>query len=280
MTMKIGFIDYYLDEWHANNYPEWIKEASHGEMEVAWAYGDRPSPYTGMTTSQWCEKHGVKEVGTIGELTDLSDGIIVLSPDNCEEHERLCQIPLRSGKPVYVDKTFAPDLPTAARIFAVAEKYGTPCWTTSALRFADEYKGIDTDGIKAINTWGPMKFETYSIHQLEPLFMLMKAKAEKVMYIPGENYYLVCYRFEDGRVGSISGFFPAAPFAMQIGSSSGNKDITVKSDFFKRFIEALVGFFRTGEAPVSHAESLSIMAARGAAIEASKNPFVWLDVIN
>ena len=125
-----------------------------------------------------------------------------------------------------------------------------------------------------------MKFETYSIHQLEPLFMLMKAKAEKVMYIPGENYYLVCYRFEDGRVGSISGFFPAAPFAMQIGSSSGNKDITVKSDFFKRFIEALVGFFRTGEAPVSHAESLSIMAARGAAIEASKNPFVWLDVIN
>ena len=23
---KIGFIDYYLDEWHANNYPEMIAE--------------------------------------------------------------------------------------------------------------------------------------------------------------------------------------------------------------------------------------------------------------
>lgn len=23
---KIGFIDYYLSEWHANNYPIWIKE--------------------------------------------------------------------------------------------------------------------------------------------------------------------------------------------------------------------------------------------------------------
>ena len=109
MTMKIGFIDYYLDEWHANNYPEWIKEASGGEMEIAYAYADRPSPHTGMTTSEWCEKHGIKEVGTIGELTDLGDGIIVLSPDNCEQHERLCQIPLRSGKPVYVDKTFAPE---------------------------------------------------------------------------------------------------------------------------------------------------------------------------
>ena len=36
---KIGFIDYYLDEWHADNYPAWIREASGGEMEVAWAYG-------------------------------------------------------------------------------------------------------------------------------------------------------------------------------------------------------------------------------------------------
>ena len=23
---KIGFIDFYLDEWHANNYPAWIRE--------------------------------------------------------------------------------------------------------------------------------------------------------------------------------------------------------------------------------------------------------------
>ena len=37
--MKVGFIDYYLDEWHANNYPAWIKEASNGEMEVTLAYG-------------------------------------------------------------------------------------------------------------------------------------------------------------------------------------------------------------------------------------------------
>ena len=36
--MKIGFIDYYLDEWHANKYPAWIKEASNGEMEVTLAY--------------------------------------------------------------------------------------------------------------------------------------------------------------------------------------------------------------------------------------------------
>ena len=36
---KIGFIDYYLDEWHANNYPAWIKKATNGEMQVTHAWG-------------------------------------------------------------------------------------------------------------------------------------------------------------------------------------------------------------------------------------------------
>ena len=36
----IGFIDYYLDEWHANNYPKMIQELSQGEMKVSYAYGD------------------------------------------------------------------------------------------------------------------------------------------------------------------------------------------------------------------------------------------------
>lgn len=26
--MKIGFVDYYIAEWHANNYPAWFAAAS------------------------------------------------------------------------------------------------------------------------------------------------------------------------------------------------------------------------------------------------------------
>jgi threonine dehydrogenase-like Zn-dependent dehydrogenase len=95
----------------------------------------------------------------------------------------------------YALDPFAPDFATAKRIFALAEANGTPCYSTSALRFADEYKDIDTDAITAANFWGPMTFETYSIHQLEPLFMLMKTTAEQVMMVPGENYYLLTIRF-------------------------------------------------------------------------------------
>lgn len=35
----IGFIDYYIDEWHANNYPRMIRESSAGgqfDVTLAW----------------------------------------------------------------------------------------------------------------------------------------------------------------------------------------------------------------------------------------------------
>lgn len=172
----IGFIDYFLDEWHANNYPEWIKQASGGELQVAYAYGKIDSPRPGgLTTDDWCAKYGITRCATIEEVVEKSDCLLVLSPDNCEMHEELCQIPLRSGKRTYVDKTFAPDLAAAERLFAIARQSGTPCYSTSALRFAAEYRDIRPDEVTAVSCWGPNDFDTYSVHQLEPLMMLMRA---------------------------------------------------------------------------------------------------------
>ena len=50
----------------------------------------------------------------------------MLSPDNCEMHETLCPLPLASGKPTYIDKTFAPDGAAARRIFKMAEAAEDP----------------------------------------------------------------------------------------------------------------------------------------------------------
>ena len=83
---KIGFIDYYLDEWHANNYPAWIKEHSSGEQVVAYAYAYREPPFAGMSSAEWAKKQGVELVPTIDALIEKSDCIVVLSPDNSEMH--------------------------------------------------------------------------------------------------------------------------------------------------------------------------------------------------
>ena len=112
---KIGFIDYYLDEWHANNYPDMIKKAYPGEFEVSYAFGLIDSPKGGMTNRSWAEKNGITLCESIEELVEKRDYLIVLSPDNSEMHEELCKIPLKSGKNTFVDKTFAPTREIAER---------------------------------------------------------------------------------------------------------------------------------------------------------------------
>ena len=40
---KIGFIDYYISEWHANSYPKWIEEANEAlgtDYKVAYAWAE------------------------------------------------------------------------------------------------------------------------------------------------------------------------------------------------------------------------------------------------
>ena len=274
--MKIGFVDYYLDEWHANNYPQWIRKASGGTMEVSLAFGLIDSPIGGRTNAQWCADMGIPQAKSIAEVVEACDAIVVLSPDNCEMHEQLCQLPLRSGKPVYVDKTFAPDLETAQRIFAIAEESHTPCYSTSALRYAEEYQGLE--GIKAISTWGPNEFETYSIHQLEPVMMLMGADAARVMYLPVEGWYTLAIEFADGRKATITGFAHGSPFLTNVEMETGAKLIEVKSDYFHHFIAHMVAFFRDPQLAVPHAETLRIMAVRGTGLKAIAAPGTWVRV--
>ena len=208
---------------------------------------------------------------------------MVLSPDNCERHEALCRIPLASGKPCYVDKTFAPTKAAAERIFANAEAHGTPCWSASALRFAAEYQGIDPKQVRAAAAWGPgygprPGFETYAIHMLEPVIMLMAAHPTRVLaQRSGDCWYALTIEFGDGRAASITGFADGSPFMMNVAAETGNRVICVESDYFGAFLQALVRFFQTGVPPVEHAATIDIMAVREAGLAALERPGEWVN---
>ena len=282
--MKLGFVDYYLDEWHANNYPARLRELSDGEIEVAYAYAAIDSSLGGLTTDEWCGKNGIQRVNSIGELTELSDGIVVLAPDNCEQHEALCAIPLASGKPCYVDKTFAPTKAVAERIFANAEAHGTPCWSSSALRFAEEYGEIDSKEIRAIAAWGPAYgprpgFETYSIHMLEPVIMLMNARPKRVLaQCSGDSWYTLLIGFDDGRTATITGYADGSPFMMNVATRGGNRVINVESDYFGGFLKALVRFFQTRQPAVDSRTTIDIMSVREAGLKALERPGEWIGI--
>lgn len=282
---KIGFIDYFLDEWHANNYPEWIRDnvklaGRDCELAYAWAEKDKEG---GLDTGKWCEKYGVTALSSIEELVEKSDYIIVLSPDNPEYHEKLSRIPLMSGKPVYIDKTFSPDFASGARMFELAAKHGTPMFSSSALRFAEELAGypdgvVNRDTLEFVAAMGPGAFDNYSVHQLEMIVSLMGPGAGRIKSLSSSNGRLLAIEYADGRRASITQM-QEAPFQLTMQLKDGNGVFMNEcSDIFPRLINGILDFFETGKSLVPKEETLEIMALREAGIKALANYDTWIEV--
>lgn len=276
---KIGFIDYELDNWHANNYPAMIHEVSGGEYEVAFAWGYQDAE-GGMTNREWAKKYGVTLLSSPEEVIEKSDVLIVLSPNNPEQHEMLCEKPLRSGKRTYIDKTFAPDKETAERIFSIAEASGTPCFSTSALRYSSELDDIDKSAITTIYSEGPGTMEIYSIHQIEPLVKLMEVRVRRLMALSDETHPSLVIEFVDGRrVQMVQRDDPAWSFRMQVVDEKNScRIVNIQSDYFHLFIKDMVRFFDTGVAAVPHEQTIDVIAVREAALRAAKKPFTWIEL--
>ena len=47
---KIGFVDYYISEWHANNYPAWIERIAADMGAALYA----PDPMTAVRFADGC----------------------------------------------------------------------------------------------------------------------------------------------------------------------------------------------------------------------------------
>ena len=279
---KIGFIDYYLNEWHADNYPAMIEQATNGEYKVCYAYGHIDPPEGGWQKSnaQWAQDLGIELLDSIEEVVEKSDCLVVLSPDNPEMHELLCELPLKSGKRTYVDKTFAPDKETAIRIFANAEAHNTPCYSSSALRFASELDEIDTDNIYKIYSEGPNNMEIYLIHQIEPIVRLMNSRAKRIMFLGDELHPSMIIEFADGRYAQLyhrndsTGSFRITT----VDQNNNAKYYDIQSDYFGNFIKGMIRFFETGETPVTHEQTIDVMALCSTAIQAAATPFEWIEL--
>lgn len=282
---KIGFIDYYLDEWHANNYPKWIKEAAaktglNWDVAYAWAEQDKPG---GMSSREWCDTHNVQWLTSVEELAEQSDAIIVLSPDHPEHHERLADLALRSGKRVYIDKTFSPDLASGIRMFELAESFKTPMFSSSALRFAKELEAypdgnVNRGSIAAVMTTGPGQFANYAVHQLEMIVKVMGCGAERVKSLSNDHSRLLVIDYPEGTQASLSQM-ANAPFQIGIQLNEGDGIYCTEcSDIFPRLIENILRFFETGKPPVPKEETLEIMALLEAGRQALNNRDTWIAV--
>ncbi len=280
---KIGFIDFFLDEWHANNYPAWIREngklvGRDCDVAYAWAKIDAPG---GLDTDGWCRQYQVQRLLTIEELVERSDYIIVLSPDHPEYHEELSRLPLQSAKPVYIDKTFSPDLKTGERMFALAGQCGTPMFSSSALRFAQELSGypdaqVNRETLECVATFGPGAFGNYAVHQLEMIASLLGPGTSRIKSLSTTHSRLLVIEYPDGRQASMLQM-PEMPFHLSLQLRDGNGIFLPQcSDIFPRLINAMLDFFETRKPPVPKEETLEIMALLEAGNKAIERQDTWI----
>jgi len=282
--MKIGFIDYYIDEWHANNYPQWIREqaaATGQEIDVAYVWAETVRE-GGMDTAEWCERYKVELTDTLEELVERSDCLIVLSPDHSEHHERLGRLALMSGKPVYMDKTFSPDLASGQRMFELANAHGTPLFSSSALRYSKEIRELPADTvnrqtIEFAAVTGPGHYANYAVHQFEMIVTLMGTGAKRIKSISTANGRLLVVDYSEGRQATMLQL-EGAPFQMMLQLDNGHGVSNSCSEFFTGLIEAILEFFRTGKPPVPQAETLEVMALIEAGRRAIAQQDEWMDI--
>ncbi len=267
----IGLVDFYISEWHANNYPVWFKEICEKtgqdfEIKYAWAE-EYVSPVDGRNTDEWCTAFGVERCQTLDELCEKSDYIIILAPSNPEKHLEYAKTVFKYKKNTYVDKTFAPDTATAKAIFDEAEKYGTKFFSSSALRYASELDELG--GGKAVLTLGGGgSFEEYIIHQAEMLVKLACARPVAVtVNLKGAGQYLCDIEFEGGKAGTMI-YSNEIPYTACAEDKNGNSRCTgIASDFFKALLADILRFFESGEISFDIKQTLYVMMVREAAVK-------------
>ena len=251
--LKIGFVDYYLDNWHANYYPGFLREAiaRRGcDTAVTHAFallGERPGG--GLTTDVWCAERDIAPASSMEELIGSVDAIMVIAADNSAWHEQVSELPLKSGKPVFVDKTFAHSLAAGKRMFALAERHGTPVFSSSAQRYCQDildWQAENKERPRFVSTVGPHSLDNYAVHQLEPIVALMGTGIKRLKaFSVGSAVTQLIIDYGDGRMASfVQSPQPYAEFNFMV--SDGEIGARLKSDdrnFYSNLMDAILRLF-------------------------------------
>lgn len=276
---RIGYVDYRLDNFHANTY---LKILRNELADRSWAV----TGCTGMDAAEgraWAAKNGVAFFEDPATLNEHVDAYMVLAPSNPEVHLELCEKVFPFGKTTYVDKTFAPDLATARRIFELADEHDVPVQTSSALRYTNVQAALaepEAEAVQHMVAWGGGRsFDEYAIHPTELVISCMGPEAERLMRRGGGDRTQLLVDFPGGRTAVINVYTNAeTPFAAAVTTAKATRLIPVDSSrIFVNMAAAILDLFETGKPNIDRRESLTIRRLLDAAADpAAARAFVEL----
>jgi hypothetical protein len=226
------------------------------------------------------DKYHVEIVDSIDALLKKVDVVLLESVDGRPHLEQVEPV-FRAKKPVFIDKPVAGSLADAATIYRLAKESGTPCFSSSSLRFSPGIRAARTEGkfgdILGCDAYGPCSLEPhhpdlfwYGIHGVETLFTIMGPGCESVTRLETDNAEFVTGKWKDGRVGTFRGIRKGKSDygAMVFGS----KAIGPSGGFggYEPLVVEICKFFDGGNPPVTAEETLEIYAFMEAADESKR----------
>jgi predicted dehydrogenase len=267
---RIGFVDDNLDNYHARVY----LEALRGPLK------ERGFVVTGATSLQhdksraWAEKNGLEYHDSPASLDKVVDVYAVLAPGTPGTHEELCGKVLPFGKTTFVDKTFAPDVATADRIFKLADRYKVALQTSSALRYTAVQKhvaAVGRDEVRHVVAWCPGgSYDEYAVHAVELAVSCLGPDARALMRRGTDPESQLLVDFSGGRTAVVNVYNRRkTPYAASVTTAKETRYLEVDTKpLFVDAASAMLDFFSAGREQVDRRESMAVMRI----LEAARDP--------
>lgn len=235
---------------------------------------------------------GVEIVDSIPALLEKVDAVLLETNDGRPHLEQVIPV-LQAGKPVFVDKPIAASLTDAVAIFEAARRLDVPLFSSSSLRFmeaAQEVRGGSIGTVTGADVFSPCSLEAthpdlfwYGIHGVETLFTVMGTGCESVSRTSTDDFELAVGVWEGGRIGTFRGIRSGSGGYGGTAFGADGKQPLERFRGYGPLIEAIVHFFKTGEAPVTEEETLEIytfMQAADVSKEQGGCPVKLADVLS
>lgn len=225
------------------------------------------------------KKLGVEIVDSIEELLKKVDVVFLETNDGRLHFEQALPV-LKAKKKLFIDKPIAASLQDAQKIFKAAEKYNTPVFSCSSLRYIEGAAEILNGKIGKVigaETYSPSLLEPthpdffwYGIHGIEMLFTVMGVGCKSVTRVNTPDTDVVVGVWNDGRIGTFRG--TRSGKKDYGGTVFGEKAIVNLGKFngYNPLLKEIINFFETGKVPVTSKETLEICAFMEAADKSKK----------
>lgn len=275
-VMKVGIIG--LDTSHSTAFTELLNGDSDDpyvrkfEIVAAYPYGSRTIESSYKRIPGYIEdvkKYGVEITSSISELLDKVDCVMLETNDGRLHIEQAVEV-FKSGKICYVDKPAGATLGQTIALYRLADAYGVPIFSSSALRFSPENVKLH-DGVYGkvlgADCWSPHKTEPthpdfgfYGIHGVETLYTLMGTGCESVSRVSSADGDIVSGVWKDGRLGTFRAIVSGPAI---YGGTAFTADGAVPAGGYagyKVLLNQILDFFISGKSPIPDDETIEIFA--------------------